>query len=140
MFDSGRTQKKKKKQRWTISSSTWYAVMPEPRGPGGGHCPPPSIYGRSVNPIPIGGGILSPHITSAPPPKLFTFRHPWYDSTRPDQSDWMILCSVMMSKFSFLPCRSADMLLYHSIQLPLEVTDRYNPLLRWYVLIVTGRA
>ena len=41
-------------------------------GPGG----PPPIYGRSVNPIPIGGGILSPHITSAPPPKLFTFRHP----------------------------------------------------------------
>ena len=86
LSDSGRTQKKKKKQRWTISSSTWY------------------------------------------------------DLTRPDQSDWMILCSVMMSKFSFLPCRSADMLLYHSIQLPLEVTDRYNPLLGWYVLIVTGRA
>ena len=81
-----RTYAKKKKQRWTISSSTWY------------------------------------------------------DLTRPDQSDWMILCSVMMSKFSFLPCRSADTLLYHSIQLPLEVNDRYNPLLGWYVLIVTGRA
>ena len=85
LSDSERTHKKRK-QRWTISSSTWY------------------------------------------------------DLTRPDQSDWMILCSVMMSKFSFLPCRSADTLLYHSIQLPLEVTDRYNPLLGWYVLIVTGRA
>ena len=35
--------------------------MPEPRG---GHCPPPPIFGRSVNPIPTGEGRLSSSITT----------------------------------------------------------------------------
>ena len=42
-----------------------HAVMPEPVGPGG----PPAlpIFGRSVNPIPIGKGRLFPPITTGTP-------------------------------------------------------------------------
>ena len=41
------------------------AVMPEPGGPGGPLAP--SIFGRSVNPIPTGKGRLSPPITTGTP-------------------------------------------------------------------------
>ena len=44
------------------------AVMPEPGGPGGPLAPP--IFGRSVNPIPTGGGQIMPTITTGPP-KVF---------------------------------------------------------------------
>ena len=40
-------------------------VVPEPGGPGGPLAPP--IFGRSVNPIPIGEGRLSPPITTGTP-------------------------------------------------------------------------
>ena len=46
----------------------WCAVVPEPRGPGGPLAPP--IFGRSVNPIPTGGGQIIP-TTYYWPPKVF---------------------------------------------------------------------
>ena len=46
-------------------------------GTRGGHCPPPPIFGRSVNPIPTnqGGGADSSHPLLLIPPKLFIFRY-----------------------------------------------------------------
>ena len=44
------------------------AVMPDRGGPGGPLAPP--IFGRSVNPIPTGGGQIMPTITTGPP-KVF---------------------------------------------------------------------
>ena len=49
------------------------------RGGQGGHCPPPPILDRSVNPILIGEGRLCPPITIGPP-NFFTFRHHCYYS------------------------------------------------------------
>ena len=49
-----------------VTNQFWAAVMPEPGGPGGPLVPPP-IFGRSVNPIPTGEGILSPPITTGTP-------------------------------------------------------------------------
>ena len=40
----------------------------------------PSIFGKSVNPIPTREGRFCPPFATAPPPikkKFFTFRHPW---------------------------------------------------------------
>ena len=47
---------------------TLYSVVPELGGPGGPR--PPPIFGRSVNPIQIGGGQIMPTITTGPP-KVF---------------------------------------------------------------------
>ena len=41
--------------------------MPEPKGPGG----PLPIFGRSVNPIPTGGGQIIPIYYYCPPPQIF---------------------------------------------------------------------
>ena len=41
------------------------AVVPELGGPGGPLAPP--IFGRSVNPIPTGGGQIMPTISTGPP-------------------------------------------------------------------------
>ena len=48
-----------------ILISNQMSVVPEPGGPGGPLAPP--IFGRSVNPIPIGEGRLSPPITTGTP-------------------------------------------------------------------------
>ena len=44
------------------------SVVPELGGPGGPLAPP--IFGRSVNPIPTGGGQIMPTISTGPP-KVF---------------------------------------------------------------------
>ena len=60
----------------TFSGMVNVSVVPE-LGGRGATGPPPSIFGRSVNPIPNGVGRLCPPLPLAPPPKFFTFRHHW---------------------------------------------------------------
>ena len=51
-------------------------VMPELRGPGGPLAPPQYLVDQLTLFQP-GKGILSPPITTGPPPIFFTFRHHW---------------------------------------------------------------
>ena len=54
----------------TFSGMVNVSVVPE-LGGRGATGPPPSIFGRSVNPIPNGVGRLCPPLPLAPPPKVF---------------------------------------------------------------------
>ena len=66
----------------------------------GGHCPPPPIFGRSINPIPTREGGDSAHPLLLIPPKLFIFRYHckyWGNVFKFNCTNFLILISYCSS-------------------------------------------